>query len=84
MKSIGQIQNFRRNTGALKNSKRNLEYNLTFKKMPTNKKNRYLLFMFEREPVFIENQGNDLLNQRNELMCKCRHKKEFKLMNHKT
>ena len=32
----------------------------------------------------IEHQGNDLLNQRNELISKCRHKNKFKLMNHKT
>ena len=30
MKNIGQIQNFRRNTGDLKNSKLNLKYNFTF------------------------------------------------------
>ena len=32
MKSIEQIQNFRRNTGDLKNSKHNLKYNFTFQK----------------------------------------------------
>ena len=30
MRNIGQIQNFRRNTGDLKNSKQNLKYNFTF------------------------------------------------------
>ena len=30
MKNIGQIQNFRRNTGDLKNSKHNLKYNFPF------------------------------------------------------
>ena len=30
MKNIGQIQNFRRNTGDFKNSKQNLKYNFTF------------------------------------------------------
>ena len=30
MKNIGQIQNFRKNTGDLKNSKHNLKYNFTF------------------------------------------------------
>ena len=57
MKNIGQMQNFGRNTRGLKN----LNYNflckisgtiLQFKKMPTNKKNRYLLFMFERETIY--------------------------------
>ena len=52
MKNIGQVQNFRRNTGDLKNSKHNLKYNFTFEKDATNKKNRYLLFMFERETVY--------------------------------
>ena len=31
--------------------------------------------MFWRQLFIIEHQGNDLLNQRNELICKCRHKK---------
>ena len=31
-KIIGQIQNFRRNTGGLKNSKHNLKYNFVFQK----------------------------------------------------
>ena len=39
-KNIGQIQNFRRNTV------------LYFKKIPINKKNRYLLFMIERKTVY--------------------------------
>ena len=52
MKKIGQIQNFRRNTGDLKNSKHNLKYNLIFKNMPSNKKNSYLLFMFEQKTVY--------------------------------
>ena len=32
MKSLGQIQNFPRNTGNLKNSNLNLKYNFTFSK----------------------------------------------------
>ena len=37
------------------------------------------------EKLFIiEHQGNDLLNQRNKLISKCRHKNKFKLMKHKT
>ena len=32
----------------------------------------------------IEHQGNNVLNQRNKLISKCRHKNKFKLMNHKT
>ena len=45
--------------------------------MLSNKKNRYLLFMFEH-------QENDLPNERNELISKCRHKNKFKLIKHKT
>ena len=30
MKNIGNIQNFRKNTGDLKNSKHNVKYNFTF------------------------------------------------------
>ena len=81
MKNIGQIQNFRRNTRDLKNSSKTSSTILHFKKMPTNKKNRYLLFMFEWKTVY---QGNDLLNLRNELISNCRHKNKFKIMNHKT
>ena len=32
----------------------------------------------------IEHQGNNFLNQRNELISKCRHKNKFKLMKYKT
>ena len=41
MKNIGQIQNFQRNTGDLNNSKQISSTILHFKKMPTNKKNKY-------------------------------------------
>ena len=34
--------------------------------------------------LIIEHQGNDLLNQGNELITKCRHQIKFKFMNHKT
>ena len=49
IKNIAQIQNFRRNTGDLKNSKHNLKYNFTFWK---DADQQYLLFMFERETVY--------------------------------
>ena len=52
MNNRGQIQNFQSNTGELKNTKHNLNTILNFKKMPTNKKSRYLLFMFEREIAY--------------------------------
>ena len=38
----------------------------------------------DAELFIIEHQGNNLLNQRNELISKCRHKNKFKLMNCKT
>ena len=43
-KNKGQIPNFRKYNGNLKNSKHYLKYNFIFKKMQTNKKNWYLLF----------------------------------------
>ena len=84
MKNIGQIQNFRRNTGDLKNSSTTSSTILHFRKMPTNKKNRYLLFSLNEKLFIIEQKINDLLNQRNELISKGRHKNKCKLMNHKT
>ena len=84
METIGQIQKFRRNVGALKNSKHSLGTTLYFKKMPTNKIKRFLIFMFERKFCIITHQGKNFLNQRNELIYICRHKNIFKLMNHKT
>ena len=72
MKNIRQIHNFRRNTGDLNNSKQ-----------PT--KRTGICYLCLNEKLFIiEHQGNDLLNQRNELNSKCRHRNKFKLMNHKT
>ena len=53
MKNIGQTKNFQRNTIGSKNLKYIFLSKISgtishFKKMPTNKKNRYLLFMFKR------------------------------------
>ena len=43
LKSIGQMQNFRSNTGDLKNSKQSFKYNFIFQNdMLTKKKNWYL------------------------------------------
>ena len=49
MKNIGQIQNFPRNNGVLKNSKHNIKYNVIFSKKADQpkKKTRYFSFMFE-------------------------------------
>ena len=52
--------------------------------MPTNKNNRYLLLCLNEKLFIIEHHGNNLLNQRNKLISKCRHKNKFKLMNYKT
>ena len=44
-----------------------------------------ICYLCLNEKLFIiEHQGNDLLNQRNELISKGRHQIKFKLMNHKT
>ena len=44
-----------------------------------------ICYLCLNEKLFIiEHQGNNLLNQRNELISKCRHKNKFKFMNHKT
>ena len=43
-----------------------------------------ICYLCLNEKLFIiEHQGNDLLNQRKELISKCRHKNKFKLINHK-
>ena len=62
-----KIQSFQRNTGDLRTPSKTSSSILHFQKMPSNKKNRYLLFMFERKTI-IEHQGSNLLNQRNELI----------------
>ena len=54
VKNIGQRQSFQRNSGDLKTP----STILNFKKMPTNKNNRYLLFMFERETIYIDTKTN--------------------------
>ena len=44
-----------------------------------------ICYLCLNEKLFIiEYQGNDLLNQKNEFISKCRHKNKFKLINHKT
>ena len=47
---------------------------------PTKRTGIYYLCLNEKLFI-IEHQGNDFLNQRNELISKCRHKIKFKLMN---
>ena len=44
-----------------------------------------ICYLCWNEKLFtIEHQGNDLSNQKNELISNCRHRNKFKLMNHKT
>ena len=44
-----------------------------------------ICYLCLNEKLFIiEHQGNNLLNQQNELISKCKHKNKFKLMSHKT
>ena len=89
MKNIGQMQNFRRNTRGLKN----LNYNflckisgtiLQFKKIQPTKRTGTCYLCLNEKLFIIEHQANNLLNQRNELISKCRHKNKFNLMNYKT
>ena len=87
MKSIGQIQNFRMSTGDLKHVKAQPQviFYILKKCRPTKTTRICYLCLNEKHSLFIiEQQGNNPLNQRNELISKCRHKNKFKLMNHKT
>ena len=44
-----------------------------------------ICYLCLNDKIFIiEHQRTDLLNQRNGLISKCRHRNKFKLMNHKT
>ena len=44
-----------------------------------------ICYLCLNEKLFInEHQGDNLLNQQNELFSKCRHRNKFKLMNCKT
>ena len=50
---------------------------------PTKKKS--ICYLFLKEKLFvIEHRGNDLLNQTNEPISKCRLRDKFKVINHKT
>ena len=69
----------------LKNLKANpqVQFHILKRCRPT--KRTGICYLCLNEKLFIiEHQGNNLLNQRNELISKCRHKNKFKLMNHKT
>ena len=49
MKSIGQMQNFRKNTEDSQNSKYNLKYNFTFEKdYPNKKKPVFVIYVWTR------------------------------------
>ena len=45
-------QSFQRNTGDSKTSKQNPEFNFTFKKIPTEKRNRFLLLVLKRKTIY--------------------------------
>ena len=53
------------------------------KRFPQQKKAGICYLCLDEKLFIIERQGNNLLNQRNEHISKCRHKNKFKLMNHK-
>ena len=79
LKNIGQIQNVRRNTGD------NLQLQFYTLKRCRPTKRTSICYLCLNEKLFtIEHQGNNLLNQRNELTSKCRHKNIIKFMNYKT
>ena len=50
---------------------------------PTKRKGPCQLCLNEKL-IILEHKENNLLNKRNELISKCRHKNKFKLANHKT
>ena len=53
MKNIGKIQNFGKNIADLKNSNHNLKVQFyILKRCRPTKRDRYLLFMFERETAY--------------------------------
>ena len=84
-KDIGQIPNFQRNAGDLKNSTHNHKYNVAFKKRYLTTKITGNCYLFLKQKLFIvQHQGSDLPNKRNELISKCRHKSKFKFVNYKS
>ena len=85
MKNIGQIQSFQRNTGDLKKLKAKPQVQFYILKRWRSTKRAGICYLWLNEKLFIiEFQGNNLLNQKNELISKWRHKNKFKFMNYKT
>ena len=77
MKNVRQMQNFRRITWDLKNSKHNLKYNFIFLKNVDQQKEQvicYQVSLITKETTF----------QTKEMDLSLRHKNKFKLTNHKT
>ena len=65
------------------NAEPQIEFKILKKCPPTRRTGTCFLCLNEK--LFIlEHKGNNLLNKRNELISKCRHKNKFKLANHKT
>ena len=55
-----------------------------FRKCVPTKRNGPCYLCLHEKLAILEHKENNLLNQRNELVSKCRHKNKFKLMNFKT
>ena len=54
------------------------------KRCPPTKRNGPCYLCLNEKLFILEHKGDDLLNQRNELVSKCRHVNKFKLKNYKT
>ena len=84
MKNIGQTE-LLKEYWRLKISKQKTSSTIVhFKRCQPIKRTGICYLCLNEKLFIIEHQGNKLLNQRNELISKCRQKNRFKLMNHKT
>ena len=83
MKNTGQLQSIQLNTGDLKKLKVKVHFYI-LKTCRLTKRTGICCLCLNEKLFIIENQGNNLLNKRNELISKCRHKNKFKFMNYKT
>ena len=60
-----------------------MQYYILKRYRPTKRTGIWYLCL-NKKLFIIEHQGNNLLNQKNKLISKCRQKNKFRLMNHKT
>ena len=72
IKNIGLIQNFRGNTGDLKlNAQPQVQFCI-LKRCRRTKRTDICYLRLNEKLFIIEHQGNDFLNQRNELISTCK------------